>query len=58
MLRVRSTGWATEADLLRIVEGELPASVTFELFVADRRIWPPEPEDDGPAEETGHEEVG
>ena len=40
VLRVRSTGWATEPDLLRIVRSELPASVTFELYVGDRRIWP------------------
>ena len=43
VLRVESSGWATEADLLRIVRAELPASVTFELFVGDRRIWPPTP---------------
>jgi phage tail-like protein len=49
VLRVRSTGWATEADLLRIVRGELPASVTFELFVGDRRIWPAGGEESGPA---------
>ena len=41
VLRVETAGWATEADLLRIVRAELPASVTFELFVGDRRIWPP-----------------
>jgi phage tail-like protein len=57
MLKVRSTGWATEADLLRIVRSELPASVTFELYVADRRIWPPEPSDEGPAEAAAMEEV-
>src|SRR3954451_36988 len=45
VLRVRSTGWATEPDLLRIVRSELPASVTFELFVEDRRVWPPEPDE-------------
>lgn len=42
-LAVESSGWATEADLLRIVRGELPASVTFELFVGGHRIWPPTP---------------
>jgi phage tail-like protein len=42
-LRVETSGWATEADLLRIVRSELPASVTFELFVGGRRIWPPSP---------------
>ena len=40
VLRVESAGWATDADLLRIVRAELPASVTFELFVGGRRIWP------------------
>jgi phage tail-like protein len=44
VLRVGSTGWATEADLLRIVRAELPASVTFEVYVGERRIWPPAPD--------------
>jgi phage tail-like protein len=44
-LEVRSTGWATESDLLRIVRSELPASVTFELVVAGRTIWPIQPSD-------------
>ena len=44
VLRVASAGWATEQDLLRIARAELPASVTFELYVGQRRIWPPEPE--------------
>ena len=44
VLRAASSGWATEADLLRIVRAELPASVTFELYVGSRRIWPREPE--------------
>jgi phage tail-like protein len=57
VLHVRSTGWATEADLLRIVRSELPASVTFELYVVDRRIWPPEPSDGGTAEAAAMEEV-
>lgn len=37
-LAVASTGWATEADLVRIVRNELPASVTFELWVGDRLV--------------------
>jgi phage tail-like protein len=57
VLRVRSTGWATEADLLRIVRSELPASVTFELYVSDRRIWPPEPSDEGPPQTAVVQEV-
>jgi phage tail-like protein len=44
VLRVESSGWATDDDLLRIVRAELPASVTFELLVGGRRIWPPTPE--------------
>jgi phage tail-like protein len=40
-LHVESSGWATDADLLRIVRVEVPASVTFELFVGGRRVWPP-----------------
>ncbi len=57
VLKVRSAGWATEADLLRIVRSEMPASVTFELYVADRRIWPPEPSDEWPAETAAMEEM-
>ncbi len=34
--------WAKEADLLNIVRSELPASVTFELYVAGRPIHLPE----------------
>jgi phage tail-like protein len=45
VLRVERSGWATEPDLLRIVRAELPASVTFELFVGDRQIWPPAPQE-------------
>jgi phage tail-like protein len=42
-LEVRSSGWATESDLLRIVRSEVPASVTFELVVDGRTIWPTQP---------------
>lgn len=37
-LTVTSTGWATEADLVRIVRSELPASVTFELWIGDHLV--------------------
>jgi phage tail-like protein len=37
---VPSRGWATEADLIRIVRSELPASVTFDLSIAGRTIHP------------------
>ena len=43
-LEVASVGWAHEDDLLDIVRSELPASLTFELVVAGRTIWPPLPE--------------
>jgi phage tail-like protein len=37
---VESTGWNSTADLVRIVRDELPASVTFDLWVAGTRAWP------------------
>jgi phage tail-like protein len=40
-LEVASEGWASDDDLLDIVRSELPASLTFELIVAGRTIWPP-----------------
>jgi phage tail-like protein len=40
VLRVESSGWATDHDLLRIVRAELPAAVTFELHVGPRQVWP------------------
>jgi phage tail-like protein len=58
VLRVRTSGWATEADVLRIVRAELPASVTFELYVSERRLWPPMPPEEPPAEPAVLEEVG
>ena len=45
-----TSGWATEPDMLRIVRAELPASVTFELHVGSRQIWPPQPDSGGEAE--------
>lgn len=39
-ITVESSGWTTEDDLLDLVRGELPAAVTFELAIGDRRIWP------------------
>ena len=49
VMRTDSSGWATEADLVRIVRAEVPASVTFELHVGDRRVWPPQPDRGGEA---------
>ena len=42
-LEVESTGWADDEDLVQIVKSELPATVTFELRVAGRTIWPTPP---------------
>lgn len=39
-IRVESSGWTTEDDLLDLVRAELPAAVSFELTVGDRTIWP------------------
>ncbi len=33
-------GWLSDGDLVRIVRDELPATVTFDLWVAGRRIHP------------------
>ncbi len=40
-LEVASAGWANDDDILDIVKSELPASLTFELVVAGRTVWPP-----------------
>lgn len=40
-ISLSSSGPATDVDLLRIVREELPATVTFELEIAGRRIHPP-----------------
>ena len=42
-LDVETSGWATEHDLVRIVRSELPAAVTFELWVGGRLVWPTPP---------------
>ena len=39
-IRVESSGWTTEDDLLDLVRAEMPAAVTFELAVGTRQIWP------------------
>ncbi len=41
-LDVESAGWNSVADLIRIVRDELPATVTFDLWVAGERVWPTE----------------
>jgi phage tail-like protein len=39
-IKVESSGWTTEDDLLDLVRSELPAAVSFELSIGDRTIWP------------------
>ncbi len=39
-IQVPSTGWMPEGDFIALVADELPANVTWELFVAGRQVWP------------------
>jgi phage tail-like protein len=39
-LDIESLGWNSAADLVRIIRDELPATVTFDLWVAGERVWP------------------
>jgi phage tail-like protein len=39
-LDVESSGWNSVGDLVRIVRDELPATVTFDLWVGGERVWP------------------
>ena len=39
-LEIESAGWNSVPDLVRIVRGELPATVTFDLWIAGERVWP------------------
>jgi phage tail-like protein len=41
-LDIESTGWNSADDLVRIIRDELPATVTFDLWIAGERIWPTE----------------
>jgi phage tail-like protein len=56
-LEVESTGWANDSDLVEIVKAELPATVTFELLVSGRRLWPTPPPATG-GQHTESVEVG
>jgi phage tail-like protein len=42
-IRVQSNGWVDEDNLLEIIRRELPFSVTFDLWIGDRRVWPKGP---------------
>ncbi len=39
-LDIESAGWNSVVDLVRIIRDELPATVTFDLWIAGERVWP------------------
>jgi phage tail-like protein len=39
-VRIESTGWYAEQDLVALVLDEVPASTYLELSVGHRRVWP------------------
>lgn len=39
-ISVASAGWTTPEHLVALITEELPASVTFELWVGGARLWP------------------
>ena len=41
-IEVLTLGWATDDDLIALIQSDLPAAVTFELLVGDRKLWPKE----------------
>lgn len=41
-LDIESAGWNSVDDLVRIIRDELPATVTFDLWIAGERVWPTE----------------
>jgi phage tail-like protein len=47
-VRVGGAGWLSEAALVDLVADEVPANVDIELFVGDRRIFPPGQANPGP----------
>jgi phage tail-like protein len=40
-LDVGSSGWNRTDDLVRIIRAELPATVTFDMWVGNEHVWPP-----------------
>jgi phage tail-like protein len=52
---VQSLGWNNRKDFAQIVRDELPATVTFTVWMAGVRIWPAE--DNGAAAATGHRPI-
>ena len=41
-IEVLSLGWATDDDLIALIQDDLPAAVTFDLLVGARKLWPKE----------------
>lgn len=37
-----ASDWANHNDIVRIIRSELPATVTFDLTVGGRQVWPPD----------------
>jgi phage tail-like protein len=49
-IRVASIGWLPDDDFVALVQDEIPANVSYEVYVGDRRLWPaPAAEDGGDA---------
>jgi phage tail-like protein len=53
-----SAGWMDRDDLVGLVRRELPASVTFELWLSDERLWPESDHTTVDAEPAGCPECG
>lgn len=41
-IEVLDNGWANDDDLVALILADLPAAVSFELFIGDRKLWPKE----------------
>lgn len=50
-LDVQNAGWNKVDDLIRIIRAELPATVTFDLWIGAEQVWP---RLGSPATQTGH----
>lgn len=53
IMRVQGTGRMSVREFVAVVEDELPANARFEVWIADRRVWPAGPA--GTIEETSDE---
>jgi phage tail-like protein len=46
---VRGTGWLAEPEFVALVADEVPANAMLEVWVGDRKLWPPAPSPEGGA---------